>query len=147
MKYTIEMTHKLLKEKRYTEKDLIDKCNNVIQRLEKRRKIEPREPYTRKVNPMQVIDAVYHVQSNMPWKLIILQKIDNDGIDNLRFCYYIISFKRLKEKGKLQMMYGQFGLFIPLEDYEILMKKAKELVSTFEDPVDIIVREVEYVKN
>lgn len=126
MKYTIEMTHKLLEENGFTDEDLIEKHNHVINILEKKRKVVAKNPYNRKKHILPVIDFVTHVQSNMPWKLITLQKIDNDGVENLRFCYYILNFTLLKEKGKLGMKYGQFGLNIPLDDYEILIKKAKQ---------------------
>ena len=36
MRYTIEMTHKLLKENGLTEKDLKDRCNYLISYLEKK---------------------------------------------------------------------------------------------------------------
>jgi hypothetical protein len=62
----------------------------------------------------------------MPWKLITLQKIDNDGVENLRFCYYTLNFKLLNNEGKLRIIYGQFGLNIPMEDYNKLIEKAKE---------------------
>lgn len=126
MKYTIERTHKLLEENGYMEEDLTNLHNNVIQNLENRRMVVAEEPYTKKKQKQPVIDFVYKTQSNMPWKLITLQKIDNDGVDNLRFCYYTLNFTLLKEKGKLQMKYGQFGLNIPIEDYNILIEKAKE---------------------
>lgn len=126
MKYTIEMTHKLLKENGYGEEDLIELRNHIIQRLKKRMKVVAKNPYTKKKHVLPVLDFVYHAQSNMPWKLITLQKIDNDGVENLRFCYYTLNFKLLNNEGKLQMKYGQFGLNIPMDDYNKLIDKAKE---------------------
>ena len=125
MKYTIERTNELLKVNNYTVEDLVEKQNRVINKLKKKMKIEPRDPYTKEKHPLRVKDFVCIPQSNMPWKLITLQKIDNDGVDNLRFCYYIVSYKILSEKGELQMKYGQFRLNIPIEDYNRLIEKAK----------------------
>jgi len=126
MKYSIDMTNKLLEENGFTKKNLIDKQNQVIIGLNKRKKVVAKNPYTKIEQILPVIDFVYHVQSNMPWKLILLQKINNDGTINLRFCYYTLNFTLLKNEGKLQMMFGQFGLFIPPEDYKKLMDKAKQ---------------------
>ncbi|MCK4827494.1 hypothetical protein KA005_67820 [bacterium] len=64
MRRTIEMTHKLLKENGYTEEDLIEKRDHVIQQLEKRMKVEPRNPYTKEKHILPVLDFVYVTQSN-----------------------------------------------------------------------------------
>ena len=100
--------------------------NYFIKKMEQRMKVEPKNPITgvKYINP--VIDFVTQVQHNMPWKLIILQKMKTQRGKELRFCYYILNYKLLKEKGKLQMKYGQFGLNIPIKDYNILINKAEQ---------------------
>ena len=120
-----EHTHNLLKKHGYKDIDLELLRNRVIDRLEKRMKVEPKNPYTGKKHSIPVIDFVYEVQHNMPWKIITLQKMRTSSGEELRFCYYILNYTRLKEKGKLQMKYGQFGLNIPIEDYIKLIVKAK----------------------
>ncbi len=125
MKYTIEMTHKLLKENGHKKENFADLHNKVIQNLEDKMMVVAKEPFTKIKQKQPVIDFVCKAQSNMPWKLITLQKIDNDGVENLRFCYYTLNFTLLKNEGKLQMKYGQFGLNIPMEDYNKLIEKAK----------------------
>lgn len=121
----IEITNKLLKEYGYTEDDLVRLQNHVIERLEKRMKVEPKNPITKEKYTNPVIDFVYEVQHNMPWKIITLQKMKTDTGDELRFCYYILNYTLLKREGKLQMKYGQYGLNIPIKDYNRLIEKAK----------------------
>ena len=126
MKQTIQRTYELLQENGYTEEDLSNLHDKVIQNLKNKMMVVAKEPYTKIKQKQPVIDFVCKIQSNMPWKLITLQKIDNDGVENLRFCYYTLNFKLLNNEGKLQMKYGQFGLNIPMEDYNKLIEKAKE---------------------
>jgi hypothetical protein len=126
MRYTIQRTYELLEENGHKEADFVDLHNKVIQKLEDRMMVVAKEPFTKKKQKQPVIDFVCKAQSNMPWKLITLQKIDNDGVENLRFCYYTLNFKLLNNEGKLRIIYGQFGLNIPMEDYNKLIEKAKE---------------------
>jgi hypothetical protein len=93
--------------------------------MKKRMKVEPKNPYTKEKRSIPVIDFVYQIQTNLPYKIITLQKMRTPSGDELRFCYYILNFTLLEKKGKLQMKYGQFGLNIPMEDYNILIDKAK----------------------
>ena len=120
-----EQTYKLLKKHGYTDVDLEKLRNHVINKIEKRMKVESKNPYTEEKHSIPVIDFVYEVQHNMPWKIITLQKMRTHSEDELRFCYYILNYTLLKKSGKLQMKYGQFGLNIPIEDYNNLIEKAK----------------------
>ncbi len=120
-----EHTEKLLNKHEIKEIDLENKIKYVIDRMTKRMKVEPKNPYTKEKTSNPVIDFVYHRQSNLPWKIITLQKTRTPSGDELRFCYYILNYTLLEKKGKLGIKYGQFGLDIPIDDYKILMDKAK----------------------
>jgi hypothetical protein len=51
-----------------------------------------------------------------------------EGADEpeFRLGYYIISPKKLKEEGKLHLMWGQYNPNIPKRDFIELMRRAKE---------------------
>jgi len=121
-----EKTYGLLKKYGYSDSDLEKLRNYVIDKFIKRMKVEPRNPYNNKEKtPIPVVDFVYLVQNNLPWKIITLQKMRTPSGDELRFCYYILNYTLLEKKGKLQMKYGQFGLNIPIDDYHKLIDEAK----------------------
>jgi len=119
-------TYDLMKKNGYTENDLEKLRTYVINKINKRMKVEPKNPYTGEKHIIPVIDFVYEVQHNMPWKIITLQKMKTPSGEELRFCYYILNYTLLKREGKLQMKYGQFGLNIPIVDYNSLINKAKK---------------------
>lgn len=118
-------TYALLKKHGYNDNDLEQKRNHVIDALKKRMKVEPRNPITNEKQSIPVIDFVYQVQHDMPWKIITLQKMKISTGEELRFCYYILNYTLLIEEGKLNFKYGQYGLNIPVEDYHRLIEKAK----------------------
>ena len=55
--------------------------------------------------------------------MFVLEEMDRDEI---RIGYYVISLKKLKEKGKLSLMWGQFNPHIPKNDLQSLLQIAKE---------------------
>jgi hypothetical protein len=123
-----EQTYMLLEKHGYKDIDLeLERLqNHVIDKLKKRMKVEAKNPLTGEKHSTPVIDFVYEVQHNMPWKIITLQKIKTPTGDELRFCYYILNYTLLARDGKLQMKYGQYGVNIPIDDYYKLIEKAKQ---------------------
>ena len=53
------------------------------------------------IRTFSVVDEIRHQQHNAPHKLLYLQMIraDDDGSEELRFCYYIIG-KKERSRGK-----------------------------------------------
>lgn len=72
-----------------------------------------------------IIDEIYIRQSDLPSKLIYLQKIkfEADGHEELRLGYYIIG-KRPAMHGK--WVWGQFATMIPVSDFRQVIEAAQK---------------------
>lgn len=72
-----------------------------------------------------IIDEICIPQSDLPSKLIYLQKIkfESDGREELRLGYYIIG-KRLSMRGK--WVWGQFATMIPTNDFKRIIEAARK---------------------
>jgi hypothetical protein len=68
------------------------------------------------------------IQSNYPVKMFVLQEISakKEIEPEIRFGYYTISPKRLREKGELRLVWGQYNPSIPKKDLIRLIEMAKE---------------------
>jgi hypothetical protein len=71
-----------------------------------------------------IVDEFYVRQSDMPNKLIYLQKMkfESDGREELRLGYYIIG-KRKRMRGR--WVWGQFATMIPMVDFRRVIVRAE----------------------
>lgn len=76
------------------------------------------------ISKYTIVDEISIPQSDVPHKLIYLQKIQfEDKKIELCLCYYIIG-KLPKMKGK--WVFGQFATFLPVKDFKVITKEAKK---------------------
>ena len=70
----------------------------------------------------QILDEIRAPQSDLPSKVIYLQKIlFEDGRIELRLCYYILGkLPRMKDK----WVFGQFATLLPAEDFKEIVSEA-----------------------
>jgi hypothetical protein len=82
-----------------------------------------KDPVTKEKLGFQILDEIRQPQSDLPSKIIVLQKIKfDDGRFELRLGYYIIG-KRPGMKGK--WTWGQYATFLPLKDFRSIIKEAE----------------------
>jgi len=82
------------------------------------------DPVTKHKDKFEVIDEIRIAQSDLPSKIILLQKVRfARGVTELRLAYYIIG-KKQGMKGK--WVFGQYATFIPIQDFHELMRLAAE---------------------
>ena len=71
-----------------------------------------------------ILDEIRRPQSELPTKIIYLQKVKfEDGRIELRLCYYIVG-KLPKMKGK--WLFGQFATLLPAQDFKAIVDEAKD---------------------
>lgn len=62
--------------------------------------------------------------SNYPIKMFVLQEMSKGQY--VRIGYYVLSLKKLKEEGKLKIVWGQYNPSFPKEDLLLLLDKARK---------------------
>jgi hypothetical protein len=124
----IEKRIKLLEENGYTLKDVVDKFDEVVSRLEKKSYANLKTPWNDKEERQKVPlgEFVKQKQSGYPFKIFILQEIKYKEGTQIRIGYYMISPKKLKQERKLKVVWGQFNPHLPKEDLKELIKKAEK---------------------
>ena len=92
---------------------------------EKKEKLEKKN---RRYNGHPIKNTIAFKQKNYPWKILVVDEIYFEEEDKYeyRFAYWVVSDKKLK-KDKITIMYGQFAMLIPPEDFKKLMEKAEEI--------------------
>jgi hypothetical protein len=81
-------------------------------------------PYGRRLG-FEVTGEIKRPQSNLPTKLICLQRIRFDGGRmELRLGYYIIG-KRPSMRGR--WVWGQYAALMPIADFKAIVNQAKKL--------------------
>ena len=97
-------------------------------REEVEEKKEELENKKRKYKGHPIENTIAFKQENYPWKILVLDEIYFEEKDKYeyRFAYWVVSDKKLKED-KIRIMYGQFAMLIPPEDFKKLMEKANEI--------------------
>ena len=72
-----------------------------------------------------ILDEILRPQSNLPEKLIVLQKIqfDESKAIEFRLAYYIIG-KKPRMAGK--WVFGQYATLMPAEDFHYIFAEAKK---------------------
>lgn len=107
-----------------------EKFRIIEEKLKKKEYAEEKQPWAEHPTKMKRRLGLFVTlrQSNFPFKMFVLQEIFLEGEKEpeLRLSYYIISPKKLKEKGKLHLMWGQYNPNIPKRDFIELMRRAKE---------------------
>jgi len=104
--------------------------SEVITHEEVQEKVEEKkvklEKKKRKYNGHPIKNTIAFKQENYPWKILVLDEIYFEEKDKYeyRFAYWVVSDKKL-EKDKISIMYGQFAMLIPPEDFKKLMERAK----------------------
>ena len=75
-----------------------------------------------KILRFKIVDEIRRAQSDLPEKIICLQRIEfDDGREQFRLGYYIIG-KLPKMKGK--WVWGQFATLLPPKDFVAILRKA-----------------------
>lgn len=121
----------LLKEKGKTLKQVEKLLQNKKEELKEKKHINEKDVWSkdgkgRKRNELGRFVTL--TQSNYPLKMFVLQEMSakKELEPELRFGYYTISPKRLREKGELRLVWGQYNPSIPKKDLIKLMEMAKE---------------------
>ena len=72
----------------------------------------------------RVLDEIVHIPRSNRGKALYLQllRFEDDGREEMRFCYYMIGHKP-RARGK--WLYGQFAPMVRREDFERIIAKAK----------------------
>lgn len=110
----------LLTKHGFTLDDVNNAFNWIVERLEKKTHItEKRVLSDRKVNT-PIRRFATKISSEFPLKMFVLQEM---GDDFYRLGYYIISLKKLKEKGELLVVWGQYNPSFLKKDFDELWKK------------------------
>lgn len=81
----------------------------------------------RVLGPSVKVDAGRFValrDTNYPLKRFVLQEMNNGKY--VRIGYYVLSLKKLRDEGKLRVVWGQYNPSFPKEDLTKLINKAKE---------------------
>lgn len=77
-----------------------------------------------KVLRFKIVDEIRRAQSDLPEKIIVLQRIEFEGgKEEFRLGYYVIG-KRPKMKGK--WVWGQFATFLPKKDFVAVFREAEK---------------------
>jgi len=119
----------LLHEKGFTLKEVDNLFIQKIKSLENKKSIRFKDPASGfKGKETEYFESKVHgfvtlIQKSYPIKMFVLEEMDREEI---RIGYYVVSLKKLKEKDKLSLMWGQFNPHIPKEDLSILLDKARK---------------------
>ena len=119
----------ILHEKGFTLKEVNSLFIQKIESLKKKKSIRFKDPSSGiEGKETEYFESKVHgfvtlIQQSYPIKMFVLEEMDRDEI---RIGYYVVSLKKLKEKGKLSLMWGQFNPHIPKEDLRILLDKARK---------------------
>lgn len=99
--------------------------DKVMKKIEE--KEEELKTSKRKYKDKPIKNTIAFQQGNYPAKILVLDEIYFEEEDRYeyRFAYWVVSDKKLK-KGKIRIMYGQYAMLIPPDDFKELMGKAKE---------------------
>ena len=120
----------MLEEEGYTLRDVHDLFEKRIEKLKEKKYIKYKNSATGfagiklKKETWEVGRFVTLIQKSYPIKMFVLQEL---GKQEIRLGYYVLSLKRLKEKGKLSIVWGQFNPHIPKSDFEKLIAKANKI--------------------
>lgn len=73
----------------------------------------------------KVLDEIVHIPPSNDGKALYLQllQFEDDGREEMRFCYYMIGHKP-RAKGK--WLYGQFAPMIRREDFDEIVSRARQ---------------------
>ena len=89
-----------------------------------------KDPVTKQEDAFEILDEVRLAQSDLPSKIIVLQKVRFlRGPIELRLAYYIIG-KKDGMKGK--WVFGQYATFIPPHDFHEIFRLASERKGFFD---------------
>ena len=113
----------LLQDKGFTLKDVQEAFRQKIEYLRESKKTVSEKLPLGGHAIREVGKFVTHVESSYPVKMHVWQEI---GADHIRLAYYVVSLKRLKEKGKLHIWWGQFNASIEKGDLRKLIGKAEK---------------------
>jgi len=69
-------------------------------------------------------DFVTLIDSAYPIKMFVLQEMSKDQY--IRIGYYVVSLKKWKEKGEIQLVWGQFNPSYLKKDFLLLLEKARK---------------------
>ena len=120
----------ILEEKGYKIDDIDKEFEKTIKKLDKKKYAIQKGVWelNKKRNKLKLGKCVYLRQSNFPFKLFILQEvyIEGETEPEVRIGYYIVAPKKLKEEGKIRIVWGQYNPIIPKKDFKVLIDKAKE---------------------
>ena len=130
-KSNLEDWEKLLIEKGYAVEDIREAFEQKIEHLKQKKTIRENHPLGgyREHKAGRFVTQ-HEITKGYPLKMFVLQEIvDKEWYGEapyLRFGYYIVSWKTLKKKGKLSILWGQFNPSISKGDLTKLIRKATD---------------------
>lgn len=119
----MEEWEQLLRKAGYTLEDVDKAFTLKIEELKRKKTMREKRPLGEHIETT-VGKFVTMKQSDYPLKMYVLQEMNK--WQYIRIGYYIVSLKKLKEEGKLQIVWGQFNPTFPKEDLSLLLKKAQK---------------------
>ncbi|MGD0028083.1 MAG: hypothetical protein ABSC91_03995 [Candidatus Bathyarchaeia archaeon] len=114
---------KLLKEAGHTLEDVDKAFTSKIEELKGKGTVKEKRPLGGHIET-DVGKFVPMRASDYPLKMYVFQEMSKGQY--VRIGYYVVSLKKLKKEGRLQIVWGQSNPTFPKKDFFMLLRKAQD---------------------
>jgi len=112
----------LLKQHGYIMEDVDDAFKAIEERLKNKKHVWEKTPLGER-KKREVGKYITHRSTHYPLKLFVLQEFGTIG--HMRLGYYVVSLKKLRDEGKISVVWGQFNASFIEKDLKQILDKAR----------------------